>query len=193
MVCVRCFARLVHERVTGGSLIRIYGCSRVVFRDVRNPSCFASDSRFAKVRMQRAACAKLHRTSDWYKKYRDSAKKLDIFQAQAPSHRDGTIDAQSLIRAWQEEKESRDNRGFGSNVYFRCDSIRRGRRAGRIDLESAAGRPHGNVRTPVSAYDHLRFDEREQSGIVPDRNSVAACKPRSGVDASGFTAASTRG
>ncbi len=69
-------------------------------------------------------------------------------------------------------------------VYSGFDSCRRGRRAVRIDFQSTALRSDGHVRIAVSVRDRVPAGEREKSGDAPDRNSVAACRPRGGVGAS---------
>ncbi len=159
------------------------------FAILRDPSRFASDSRFAKVRMH------------WPHARNCAALRMQVRIAQNSTFfkrpRRATAMARSMLHALSErgkrEKESRGNRGFGSDGYFGFDSCRRGRRAVRIDLQSAAGRSDGHVRTAVGVRDRVPAGEREKSGNAPDRNSFAACKPRGGVGASGFTRASTRG
>ena len=74
--------------------------------------------------------------------------------------------ARSMLQALSKHgrgEESRGNRGFGSNVYFRFDSSRRGRRAFRIDIQSAAGRPNGHVWIAAGVRYRMR-SECEQSG-----------------------------
>ncbi len=144
-----------------------------------------SDSRFAKVRMHQAAFAIPARS-----------RNLAIIRGFPHLHRssaNGTIDAVSPTEQRKREKEIRGYRGFDSDVYFGFDSRRRGCRAVRIDLQSAAGRPDGHVRTAVRMRDRVPAGEREKSSDALDRYSVAARKPRGGVGASGFTAASARG
>ena len=53
--------------------------------------------------MQRAACARLRRTSDWYKKYRDSAKNSTYFKLR----RRATAMARSMLNPLSERGKRR--------------------------------------------------------------------------------------
>ncbi len=136
--------------------------------------------------MQPAACAKLRALFE-------SGPKIRHFSTPAARHRDGTIDAQSLSEAWNRRK-----RIVVIGALIQMATV------GLILVGAAVvlfgsmfnprqADPMGMFGLPSVCAIACRLKEREKSGNAPDRNSVAACKPRGGVDASGFTVASTRG
>src|SRR6185437_10463607 len=96
-------------------------------------------------------------------------------------------------RTREQEKADRGNRGSDSDGNCRFDSCRRSRRAVGIDFQAARGRSDGHVRTTVGVRDRVPATEREKPGGASDRKSIAADKPRGGVDVSGFTRAFARG